>query len=264
MSDPGVTVWPDVVGMPWGYGYVDVGGHWMCVPQVATFHLDLQTRLVRAHPHDGALADRVRETYVEGVLPLALQALGLEVLHASAVRMGGGVVALCGVSGTGKSTMADALGRRGYRPCADDAVALDPSEAKPRVIPLPFRMRPRSATGSRADRAAPQRWEQGGDDPADQEPRLLTALFVLTRTVVGAETALSPLTPAAAFSAVLPHAYCFSLDDVSRTRRMLRAYFHLVTSVPVFQIVFAAGLRDLPTILDAVERTVECVRTRVG
>lgn len=53
------------------------------------------------------------------------------VLHASAVRVGDGAVMFCGASGAGKSTIAAALGQRGYPLLNDDvcAIGLDPAGA---------------------------------------------------------------------------------------------------------------------------------------
>ncbi len=72
-----------------------------------------------------ASPDSIEDTYRRGVLPLVLQLRGHEVLHASAVSTASGLLVLCGVSGTGKSTFAYGLSRRGYPLWADDAVVLD-------------------------------------------------------------------------------------------------------------------------------------------
>jgi hypothetical protein len=59
------------------------------------------------------------------VLPFAAVLQGLEVLHASAVVGGGGVVALSGHSGSGKTSLALELCRRGAGFLADDVLALE-------------------------------------------------------------------------------------------------------------------------------------------
>lgn len=265
MSEPGVTVWRDAGGTPWGYGYADSTEHWMLVPGIGSFRFGPHPGIIHAHPHDRTPLVRLHEVYERAVLPLALQALGLEVLHASAVRLDRGVVALCGVSGAGKSTMAHALEQRGHHACADDALALDLHEESPRTIPLPFRVRPRPRDGPRREERLtepPTVRDHGVDHQSHVAPARLTALFVLTRTAAGADISLTPLAPAAAFAAVLPHAYCFSLEDESRKRRMLAAYFRLVASVPVFKVVFGHGLQRLSVILDAIERAAASSGTR--
>jgi putative ribosome biogenesis GTPase RsgA len=97
----------------------------MDVPGVATFGFAIPTESVTAVPHPPARPELIRVTYERAVLPRVLQAGGAEVLHASAVYVRDGVVALCGDSGVGKSTTAMALSRRGHPLWADDVVALD-------------------------------------------------------------------------------------------------------------------------------------------
>jgi hypothetical protein len=58
------------------------------------------------------------------VLPLAATLQGLEVLHASAVAMGGGAVALVGASGAGKTSLAIRLAMAGAAVVSDDVLAL--------------------------------------------------------------------------------------------------------------------------------------------
>ncbi|HEV2857167.1 MAG TPA: hypothetical protein VGW80_02055 [Solirubrobacterales bacterium] len=62
---------------------------------------------------------------VAQVLPFAAVLQGLEVLHAGAVVVGGGAVALSGPSGSGKTSLALALARRGAELLADDVVAVE-------------------------------------------------------------------------------------------------------------------------------------------
>ena len=64
------------------------------------------------------------------------------------------------------------------------------------------------------------------------------------------------LAPPEAFPAVLAHAYCYSLDDVARNREMLDHYLDLSARVPIFSVVFRAGMEHVPTLLDAVEEAV--------
>ena len=73
-----------------------------------------------------------------------------------------------------------------------------------------------------------------------------------------AEGAVSPvavrcLSSAQAFAAVLTHAYCFTLQDRERKRR-IRHYLDLVAGVQVFDVCFQSGLGNVPAVLDAVEQ----------
>jgi HPr kinase/phosphorylase len=65
---------------------------------------------------------------VAQVLPFAATLQGLEVLHAAAVVLDGGGVALSGPSGSGKTSLALALQRRGAELLADDVLAVERGE----------------------------------------------------------------------------------------------------------------------------------------
>lgn len=62
---------------------------------------------------------------VAQVLPFAAVLQGLEVLHASAIAVGGKAVALAGPSGSGKTSLALELCRRGAELLTDDVIALE-------------------------------------------------------------------------------------------------------------------------------------------
>jgi len=87
----------------------------MHLPGLATFRFDSQSCNVTAFVDSPDCPDSVLDAFRRAVLPMALQARGLEVLHASAVRTPRGVLALCAVAETGKSTLACGLSQRGPR-----------------------------------------------------------------------------------------------------------------------------------------------------
>src|SRR5829696_6052636 len=142
-----VEVWRDHDGTVLAYGHIVDGLHWMYLPGLASFCFGQDVEGVMALPHWPVREDLILDTYYRTVLPMALQVRGLEVLHASAVLTPRGVVALCAVSGTGKSTVAFGLSQRGWPLWADDAVVFETSESGARAIPLPFgtRLRPAAA-----------------------------------------------------------------------------------------------------------------------
>jgi len=212
---------------------------------------------VIARPHPSAGRGLVEDAYIRIVLPLALQVQGMEVLHASAVCSPRGVVAFCAESGTGKSTFAAGLGERGYRPWADDAVAVDTSSILVTSARLPFRLRLRPASQAffRSERGAiAASSEAPWGDAVERMP--VAALCLLRRTdYVGKGVAVERLCASAALSALLAHAYCFSLRDPDRKCSMIRHLVNLATGVPVFEVRIQSGLERLPEVLDDVEHT---------
>lgn len=252
------TTWHDAAGGVVAYSRTEAERFWMELPGLATFCFDERSDSVVAAPHPGIAAEAVAELYWHSALPLVVQARGGEVLHASGVLMPLGVVALCGASKSGKSTIAYGLHRRGYRLWADDAVALEVTERAITAVPLPFDVRLRPATaalfglGERAARLA------GSGDPSEplgRAPAPIEAVCVLDRGCGGpGSKMLAPLKASAAYPALLANAYCFSLEDPARKRLMLDRYLSLVARVPVLALAVPDGLEGLAAILDELER----------
>jgi hypothetical protein len=246
-ADGDVEIWRED-GQICAYGYAGKGHEWMHVPNLATFQLGTE---VAAFPMAGADPEVVRDAFERSVLPMAIQALGGEALHGSGVAGGRGVVALCADSGTGKSTLAYALGLRGHEIWADDAVAFESDGGGVTTVSLPFRLniRPesRAALGSREVTCS----DEGTTSP-------LAAVVVLERAAssTNGRAAVSRLGGGEALRAALEQGYSFRPGDQERTQRMTKAYLELVAEVPVYRLVFVAGFEGFDGVVDVVEQLV--------
>jgi hypothetical protein len=221
------------------------GRRWMTVSGIGSFLFADLSRPVSAYPDDAVPDELVEDTYRRTVLPLALQALGREVLHASAVLGPSGVLAFCAVSGTGKSTIAYATSRRGYPLWSDDAVQFSLRNGDVDAIPLPFTLRLKGDSRSFF----------GGVQPtgvSESSPGLLAAIYVLERDARAHVTRLDAVN---AFPAVLTHAYCFELADAERKRQMMDVYLKLVGRVPVFRVGVPTGLEHIDKVVDLILET---------
>lgn len=254
---PYAEVWRDAEGHVFAHCLRRDGLYEILVPAVASFRFDERGDVVTALRHPAIDSEALSRLYAHSILPMVLPALGTEVLHASAVRTPRGVAVFCGSTGTGKSTLAVGLARRGYPQWADDAVALDLSGPSTRVIPLPFevRLRPPAAEFFESGRQNGSSVGRGTLLAAPSEaPVPLASLAILSRTPVPRSLAVERLPPARALTALLPHAYCFALDQPDLKRRMVEQYLELTRRVPVLVVRFAPGLEALPTVLDGLER----------
>src|SRR5262249_55929491 len=94
-------------------------------------------------------------------------------------------------------------------------------------------------------------------DRADQSTSLV-ALCVLKREswLTSGGVAIETMRASRAFPVLLEHAYCFSLLDAERKRRMIERYLVVSARVPILQIRFAAGLEHLSAMLDRIEQTI--------
>ena len=251
-ADGEVEVWAGNDGFE-AYGYSAGGQFWAHVPGAASFRFGVEHSSVVAIPEQDVPTQLVEDTYFRNVLPLVIQLRGHEVLHASAVDLGDGLVVFCGISGAGKSTFAYGLSRRGYAVWADDAVALDIDEASVTALQVPFRL------GLRPD-ASRFFGCQSSMVEVEIVARSPLAAVVILEPAGGPNSHAVLITsleePTAAFAALLPHAYYFRLSDTSRKALMLDRYLRLASSVPTFDLRYRPGFDTINVVLDEIEARV--------
>ena len=225
----------------------------LCIdlPDLASFYYQYGDEDVRAVPRADFDRELLLDTYHHCVLPLILPALGTSVLHASAILGPHGVAVFCATSGTGKSTIATGLARRGYALWADDAVAFEVNARQAIAIPLPFaaRLRPDAAQffGSMG-------WPSNPMACSLDERAPIAYLSLLERVAnQAAPVEVKRLDPPSACKAALGHAYCFSAKDPVQKRRTVGSYLTLTAHAPAYQVRFKPGLEHLSTVLDTVE-----------
>jgi len=245
------VVMTDPVGSPVARGWIEGRDHWLQVPHVATFRFRPGADEIAAYPVTPGSAEELVDAYRTIALPLALQVSGWEVLHASAIASPDGVVAVCAHSGTGKTTTAYGLARRGHTLWADDAVVFESREDGPVLThPLPFD--PNLRAESRAHFGLGHTQVAGGDGEGDPMP--LGAVLVLDRVAEDSVAGVDRLRPTEALSALLPHSYRFDLADIELRRRTVRSYLELVAQVPVLRVSFVPALDRLDALFDDIER----------
>jgi hypothetical protein len=252
-----VFSWRDVSGVVCAHAYIRGGERWIRWPGFAAFRFD--DGGIEAFPEKPTDPAHVTDLCRRSVEPIALQALGWETLHASAVSSAAGLVVFCGDCESGKSTLAYSLSLRGYRHFADDSVVMRAGAAGIRALNLPFGVRLRTeaaaffevqSTRGSAGEVAPLVVQSHGE--ISTEP--LAAIFAMERTGDPVATA-ARLEPGTAFVSLLPHSRAFNPNDSTRRRQMLEAYLQIVASVPVYRLRFSAGLERLGGLLDLIERT---------
>jgi hypothetical protein len=258
-DDPDTQVWYTADWKPAATFYIAGKEYWADLQGIGAFRVS-ESGDVLAVPEEGTTFSLLVDAYRRTVLPQALQYFGLEVVHASAVVVPAGVVGFCAYRETGKSTLAFALAQRGYRPWADDALAFETGIFGARALGLPFaiRLRPGSQEYFGVQPLPPEEHPENGTIAIGTESLPLVALCVVSRRTEAepAGPTVSPLASGEAATSLLPHAYWSSLADEVRKARMLRAYLELANAVRVYRVTIPAGLDDLPTSLDEIERVV--------
>ena len=201
------------------------GGYRIWGQARGSFALSPDRRLLHCYPEAGRAA---WERFLVGqVLPFAALAAGLEVLHASAVVLGGGAVAFTGPSGAGKTSLALELCRRGGTFLSDDVLAVESGGDAPVAHPgspaagvhhlEAARLRREGAPLAGPALCADAR-EQVIAMQAASAPAPLRALFLLDRR---APPGLLRCEPAHDARTLLACSFNFTLDTRARTSRLL-------------------------------------------
>jgi hypothetical protein len=244
-APPGVVLqqWYDGDGRLIATGGRDSGNWWMHWAGLATFWFG-ESGDVIAEPARSSPSTELEDIFRRGVIPVVLLARGCEALHASAASHPGGVIAFCGTSGTGKSTLALALSALGLAHFADDTVVYRWSGGRPLALALPFPVR----VNDPARRAAALRSASNGLPRSTDAA--LHRIYHLVR-----DTTLDPLSPrfvpvpeTMRFERLLAHAHPFELGTDDRRRAFFESLMTLAREVEVWECRFAPALSALPAL----------------
>ncbi len=215
----------------------------------ATFLLDREMRRLGCAPAEPRALDWQR-VLLSRVLPLVAIARGAEALHAGAVEIAGGVVAVMAPSGGGKSTLVAELSARGGTLVSDDVLVLtagpDGVRAQPGSPHLSL-VDDRSAPGEPLGVLGGKHWL--GMERILTEAREVTALVQLDR---GAATAPRTVPLPASPLALVP--FMLGLPDHDgREADRFELYSDLVATAPLLRL--EGAMADTPAALaDELER----------
>lgn len=176
-------------------------------------------------------------------LPLAAVLQGLELFHASAVRLEAGIVAFVASSGTGKTSVAAHLVGGGASLVTDDVLALEPApggivaHAGGKVLHLAdAEMAAMTPNGAARLRLLEQRSDKlQAVARLSTEPGRLAAVYFLTRSAAFEQLAIGALTPPSP-RLLLGSAFLSYLSLPSRMRRQLELCALLAESVRTFEV----------------------------
>jgi hypothetical protein len=177
------------------------------------------------------------------VLPLAAVLRGMDVLHASAVALGGRAVAFMGRSAAGKTTLAGRIVAHGARLVTDDVLAVDHSGtavrahrggAVARIAPGELRtMTPDERRVLGAVHRGGEKWQVMPALAPANLPLGLTYHLVRPAAVEGTEiVAIHPYDPAL----LLGNAFLPYLTDPGRLRRQLEVCAAIADTTPLYQV----------------------------
>jgi hypothetical protein len=242
--------WHDGLGRLVARGGCHEGTWWMEWPGLGTFTFG-EDGPVSVHPIAPGLEERIRDSFVRGVLPVVLLGRGFEALHASAVNGPHGVVALCATSGTGKSTLAIALNDEGLAHWADDTVVYHLPDRRAVTLRLPCVPRISDVPRAPVNTARPP--------AAGPDRRPLRRVYHLVRDerLDPRQPAFFPVRHAAKFERLLAHAHPFEMGPAERRRAFVEALLQMAQLTDCWECRFAPSLTHLPSLAGAMRRHIE-------
>jgi hypothetical protein len=256
--DPSVDVWRDAAGEICAFSYPVEGRFCMDWPSVARYCFDASGRTVEAWPDGAPPLRSVERVHRRAVVPAAMQHLGFETLHASAVAFSTGVVAFIGSAGAGKSTIARACAAAGAEHWADDTVVLDVTPGRVRAVAIAFDVALRAPSGRHFG------------DPSGAESRVQTAASgeAPVRALVFLDRGAGPLAvtavaPGDGLTGLLPHACAFSMRDDRRRRLMAEQFLTLAAEVPVYRLSYPSDYSRLGDVTAAIAQEVAGLASEV-
>lgn len=222
-----------------------------------TFWLNRQGSSIWAQWLDSqTLADAA--TYLFGpVLGLLLRLRGVNCLHSSAVVIGDGAVAFVGAAGSGKSTTAAALARRGCAVISDDIVAIQESKGVLHVLPaypficlMPSSVEMLEGAGGALPAFTPN-WDKLCFSLAqpglrfEQQSQPFRAIYLLDDSPAETPLQVRPVSPREALVELVTNSYATRALDGRAHASEFPALARLVSSVPVRRIVGHLQARNL-------------------
>jgi hypothetical protein len=241
------------------YGKIE-GGYLLRYLGLADFIVDRsghELRCIRVEP--GTLPQTLRHLLLDQVLPLVLNLLGRDVLHATAVETPGGVCAFIGPAGAGKSTLAASFAAAGYTTFCDDCLVLRRNGG---IVCIPGYPGVRLWSDSLAvlgDRAGKlgdvahytaKRRIVSKTSRFTNSPRPLIAIYRIIRPTdrnPALTTArVEPLTGRKAFMELVSSAFVLDVTEPATLLRHFRCIEQLVSQVPIARLMLPDDLALIP------------------
>jgi hypothetical protein len=197
---------------------------------------------------DGAQEQEIRTLLLGWRLGAVLHQRGILPLHASAVAADQGCMAFCAPSGIGKSTLAYAFMKKGYRLLDDNIAAIKTDLGRAMVLPGYSEIKLHgdallnSNDGSHPLRPVLRNCDKfalTARDRFEKVPRQLRRVYVLSQDIAPAPR-LTRLKGGAAFQALSENTFCARfLKGMGQPAKHFDMLIRLANQVPVYAIQFS-------------------------
>jgi hypothetical protein len=266
---PEGNIWRDNAGRVSAFLSGSCGEFRLCFPQFAAYifpNVKCQERVqIVIEPGPMTTREQLVDRLTRNVIPLLLQSRGIQVLHGSAVRVKDGVVGLCGRSFTGKSTLAYALGVRGYEVWADDALLISTTAEPVKSLKSPLlklRLRPDARKHFGEIESSSFNGARNEDEfelsLSEMKESPLKALYLIYRASNKEEDRVfrcNKLNGHKALKRILELANYYNLKDVFEYRRIVESCLSVVSRVPIYNCDYRGGFEFIQEVVDEFEQS---------
>jgi hypothetical protein len=241
------------------------GGYLLRFPGLTDFIISRDGRDLRCtYFVPGTPLDTLRHLLLDRVLPLVLNLLGANVLHATAVLTPAGVCAFIGPAGAGKSTLAAFLSTAGYQPFCDDCMVVrlngdvyaTPGYPGVRLWDDSLYALGHELTG---DSREPRYWKHRvvpGEHLDCARPRRLSAIYRVRRPAAGepplSVTRIEQLSGREGLMELVSSSYVLDIRDGETLSRHFRFVERLTGSVRLARVHIPNDFSLLPATRDAI------------
>jgi len=251
-NDDGLEIWYDGNSNACAYGREINNEYYFKVPRVGIFKYNPIEDLVLFYDDRCKDKNLIEDSYYRLFLPIVLHLKGIESLHASGFQTEKGVIALAGVSGVGKSTLAYYFKDRGFELWGDDSIAiLENGNDRFVTVGLPFKLRTKEDNNDLKKNSF-----EDLDNFKNCEKSISNILSIieLVRVEKHGEInlILQQLTPSETVKVLLKHAYYFSLRNEMLKKRMVSKYFKIANSIPTYRLTFVPEKKNIPVLVNEI------------
>ena len=248
------------------------GKYLLRFPGIADFEVSVPDLAVACRPAEGTSKATLQHLYLNQVQPLVLSKKGRLVFHGSAVAVGQEAVALVGVSGRGKSTLAASFATSGHAFLTDDGLVLEPQGSGYSVLPSHPSLRlwedsedallsPGTPRAPALEYTTKARLLPGETLPFCSEPRPLAAAFFLGDSDV-AKVGITSLTASEALAEWTRHSFLLDVEEKPRLATHFRDVSALAQQPVHYRLDYPRDYAQLPAVRRAILAQLERRRLR--
>ena len=240
---------------------------------LAHFSIDFPSKKISIYPEDNCPRTTLAHLLMDQVMPRVLCHQGRVVIHASAIALADGrALAFTGPSGRGKSTLALAMQKAGFRLLSDDCLLLERRESSVMAIPAyaSVRLWPDSleamlgqgeAVGLDISEMAhytskKQVFVNQPESIADQHGHPLVRVFSLAPSRLeppepskNEDLRVDPVSGSAAIMTLIESLFALDVKRKSAVRRSFDSAGKIAAAVPVFSASYPRDFKKLPQLV---------------